>query len=121
MLKRQPLLSSCLLVGGAIALFFWTRPEAISSPTPPAPPAYGSCPPSRDGIGKTFMGLGKGDEAIATLERARDELRTRKQAGLTGPAAVTLIGVEHAADDSRRRPREICHPAPPAEVRGGVA
>ncbi|MEN9816011.1 MAG: hypothetical protein RLZZ412_1993, partial [Verrucomicrobiota bacterium] len=45
MLKRHPLLSSCLLVGGAIALFFWTRPEAVSSPTPtpPAPPVYGSC------------------------------------------------------------------------------
>ena len=49
MLKRHPLLSSVLLVGGALALFFWTRPEAVSSPTPPAPPVYGSCPPSRDG------------------------------------------------------------------------
>ena len=36
MLKRYPLLSSCFLVGGAVALFFWTRPEAVSAPTPPA-------------------------------------------------------------------------------------
>jgi hypothetical protein len=77
MLKRQPLLSSCLLVGGAIALFFWTRPVAVSSPTPPAPPAYGSCPPSRDGIGKTFMGREishvMGHPGIGWLERTDRE------------------------------------------------
>ena len=77
MLKRQPLLSSVLLVGGAVALFFWTRPEAVSSPTPPAPPVYGSCPPSRDGIGKTFMGREishvMGHPGIGWLERTERE------------------------------------------------
>lgn len=77
MLKRHPLLSSCLLLGGAIALFFWTRPAAVSSPTPPAPPAYGSCPPSSDGIGKTFMGREisqvMGHPGIGWLERTDRE------------------------------------------------
>jgi FkbM family methyltransferase len=77
MLKRHPLLSSCLLVGGAIGLFLWTRPEAVSSPTPPSPPVYGSCPPSRDGIGKTFMGREisqvMGHPGIGWLERTARE------------------------------------------------
>ena len=76
MLKRQPLLSSCLLVGGAIALFFWTRPSVASSPVTP-PPVYGSCPPSADGIGKTFMGREishvMGHPGIGWLERTSRE------------------------------------------------
>jgi FkbM family methyltransferase len=77
MLKRHPLLSSCLLVGGAIALFFWSRPTAASAPIVPPPPAYGSCPPSADGIGKTFMGREisqvMGHPGIGWLERTTRE------------------------------------------------
>jgi FkbM family methyltransferase len=77
MLKRQPLLSSFLLVGGAVALFFWTRPSVASSPVTPPPPVYGSCPPSADGIGKTFMGREishvMGHPGIGWLERTSRE------------------------------------------------
>ncbi len=77
MLKRQPLLSSVLLVGGAIALFFWTRPTANSAPNVPPPPVYGRCPPSADGIGKTFMGREishvMGHPGIGWLERTTRE------------------------------------------------
>jgi FkbM family methyltransferase len=77
MLKRHPLLSSCLLVGGAIGLFFWSRPTAASAPIVPPPPAYESCPPSADGIGKTFMGREisqvMGHPGIGWLERTTRE------------------------------------------------
>lgn len=77
MLKRQPLLSSVLLVGGAIALFLWTRPAAISSPIAPTAPAYVSCTPSPDGIGKVWMGreISKvmGHPGIGWLERTDRE------------------------------------------------
>lgn len=77
MLKRHPLLSSVLLVGGAVALFLWTRPAAVSSPAPAAPPAYGRCPPSPDGIGKTYLGREisqvMGHPGIGWLERTQRE------------------------------------------------
>jgi FkbM family methyltransferase len=77
MLRRRPLLSSVLLVGGAIALFFWTRPTAVSSTGAPPLPVYGSCPPSADGIGKTFMGREishvMGHPGIGWLERTTRE------------------------------------------------
>ena len=60
-----------------MALFFWTRPAAVSAPVTPPPPVYGSCPPSRDGIGKTFMGREishvMGHPGIGWLERSERE------------------------------------------------
>jgi precorrin-6B methylase 2 len=77
MLKRQPLLSSVLLVGGAIALFFWTRPEAVSSPVTPPVARYESRAASPDGIGKVWMGreISKvmGHPGIGWLERTDRE------------------------------------------------
>jgi precorrin-6B methylase 2 len=77
MLKRQPLLSSVLLVGGAIALFLWTRPAAISSPIAPTATVYVSRTPSSDGIGKVWMGreISKvmGHPGIGWLERTDRE------------------------------------------------
>jgi precorrin-6B methylase 2 len=77
MLKRQSLLSSVLLVGGAIALFFWTRPEAISSPVAPPVARYESRAASPDGIGKVWMGreISKvmGHPGIGWLERTDRE------------------------------------------------
>lgn len=91
MLKRQPLLSSFLLVGGAIALFFWTRPEAISSPTLLALPAYGNCAPSPDGIGKTFMGREisqvMGHPGMGWLER------TEREKEEAPSKAIALLGL----------------------------
>ena len=76
MLKRQPLLSSVLLVGGAIALFFWTRPVAVSSPILPSR-AYETRAASPDGIGKVWMGreISKvmGHPGIGWLERTDRE------------------------------------------------
>jgi SAM-dependent methyltransferase len=77
MLKRQPLLSSVLLVGGAIVLFFWTRPVAVSSPVPPPVARYESRAASPDGIGKVWMGreISKvmGHPGIGWLERTDRE------------------------------------------------
>ena len=91
MLKRYPLLSSALLFGGAIVLFFWTRPTAVSAPTPPVPPVYGSCPPSRDGIGKTFMGREisqvMGHPGIGWLER------TEREKEEAPSKAIALLGL----------------------------
>lgn len=91
MLKRYPLLSSVLLFGGAIVLFFWTRPTAVSAPTPPVPPVYGSCPPSRDGIGKTFMGREisqvMGHPGIGWLER------TEREKEEAPSKAIALLGL----------------------------
>ena len=76
MLKRQPLLSSVLLVGGAIALFFWTRPAAVSSPILPSR-AYETRAASPDGIGKVWMGREishvMGHPGIGWLERTDRE------------------------------------------------
>lgn len=91
MLKRYPLLSSVLLFGGAIVLFFWTRPTAVSAPTPPVSPVYGSCPPSRDGIGKTFMGREisqvMGHPGIGWLER------TEREKEEAPSKAIALLGL----------------------------
>ncbi len=91
MLKRYPLLSSVRLFGGAIVLFFWTRPTAVSAPTPPVPPVYGSCPPSRDGIGKTFMGREisqvMGHPGIGWLER------TEREKEEAPSKAIALLGL----------------------------
>ena len=91
MLKRYPLLSSVLLFGGAIVLFFWTRPTAVSAPTPPVPPVYGSCPPSRDGIGKTFMcreiSQVMGHPGIGWLER------TEREKEEAPSKAIALLGL----------------------------
>ena len=75
MLKRHPLLSSVLLLGGALGLFLWSRPVSAA----PAGEAarYESCPPSSDGIGKVWMGreISKvmGHPGIGWLERTDRE------------------------------------------------
>ena len=79
MLKRHPVASSVVLLSGALALFFWTRPAPVTASAPaPAPVAtYGRCPPSADGIGKTFMGREishvMGHPGIGWLERTERE------------------------------------------------
>ncbi len=77
--QNRPWLSSALFILGALALFLWVRPAAVSTPaaSPPVTPAYGTCPPSRDGIGKTFMGREisqvMGHPGIGWLERTDRE------------------------------------------------
>jgi SAM-dependent methyltransferase len=75
MLKRHPLLSSVLLLGGAVGLFVWSRPVSAASGTLPA--KYETCPPSADGIGKVWMGreISKvmGHPGIGWLERTDRE------------------------------------------------
>ena len=75
MLKRHPLLSSVLLLGGAVGLFFWSRPVAAAPAATPA--KYESCPASPDGIGKVWMGreISKvmGHPGIGWLERTDRE------------------------------------------------
>jgi hypothetical protein len=75
MLKRYPFLSSVLLVGGAVALFFFTRP--VSAAPTAAPVKYEACTPSRDGIGKVWMGREishvMGHPGIGWLERTDRE------------------------------------------------
>ena len=75
MLKRHPLLSSVLLLGGAVGLFVWSRPVSAASVSPPA--KYETCPPSADGIGKVWMGreISKvmGHPGIGWLERTDRE------------------------------------------------
>lgn len=75
MLKRYPVLSSVLLVGGAVALFFFTRPVAAAPAASPA--KYETCTPSRDGIGKVWMGREishvMGHPGIGWLERTDRE------------------------------------------------
>jgi SAM-dependent methyltransferase len=75
MLKRHPLLSSVLLLGGALVLFFWSRPVAAAPGATPV--RYESCAPSADGIGKVWMGreISKvmGHPGIGWLERTERE------------------------------------------------
>lgn len=75
MLKRHPVLSSVLLLGGAIGLFLWSRPAAAASAV--VPPQYEACAPSPDGIGKVWMGreISKvmGHPGIGWLERSDRE------------------------------------------------
>jgi len=75
MLKRHPVLSSVLLLGGAVALFVWSRPVAASPVAPPA--KYETCAASSDGIGKVWMGREiaqvMGHPGIGWLERTDRE------------------------------------------------
>ncbi len=75
MLKRHPVLSSVLLLGGAVALFVWSRPVAASPVVPPA--NYEACAASSDGIGKVWMGREiaqvMGHPGIGWLERTDRE------------------------------------------------
>ena len=79
MLKRYPVLSSVLLLGGAVGLFVWSRPVAAVAPAvaAAAPAKYDSCAPSRDGIGKVWMGREishvMGHPGIGWLERTERE------------------------------------------------
>jgi SAM-dependent methyltransferase len=79
MLKRYPLLSSVLLLGGTVALFCFTRPvDAAPAASPVASPAkYETRAPSRDGIGKVWMGREishvMGHPGIGWLERTERE------------------------------------------------
>lgn len=99
MLKRHPVVSSLVLLSGALALFFWTRPApvAASAPAPGPAAAYGRCPPSPDGIGKTFMGREisqvMGHPGIGWLERTdREKEEAPSQAiALLGLAPATVL------------------------------
>lgn len=75
MLKRYPVLSSVLLLGGAVGLFVWSRPVAAAPVAAPA--KYDTCAPSRDGIGKVWMGREishvMGHPGIGWLERTERE------------------------------------------------
>jgi FkbM family methyltransferase len=75
MLKRHPVLSSVLLLGGAVGLFVWSRPVAAAPVAAPA--KYDTCAPSRDGIGKVWMGREishvMGHPGIGWLERTERE------------------------------------------------
>ena len=75
MLKRHPVLSSVLLLGGAVALFVLSRPVAASPVVPPA--NYEACAASSDGIGKVWMGREiaqvMGHPGIGWLERTDRE------------------------------------------------
>lgn len=75
MLKRYPVLSSVLLLGGAVGLFVWSRPVAAAPVAGPA--KYDTCAPSRDGIGKVWMGREishvMGHPGIGWLERTERE------------------------------------------------
>ncbi|MFM7742986.1 MAG: methyltransferase domain-containing protein, partial [Verrucomicrobiota bacterium] len=77
MLQRHPVASSVLLLSGSLALFFWTRPAPVAASAPAAVATYGRCPPSADGIGKTFMGREisqvMGHPGIGWLERTERE------------------------------------------------
>jgi FkbM family methyltransferase len=75
MLKRHPVLSSVLLLGGAVGLFFWSRPVVAAPVAVPA--KYATCAASPDGIGKVWMGreISKvmGHPGIGWLERTDRE------------------------------------------------
>lgn len=101
-MKRHPVLSSILLLGLAVGLFFWTQP-AVSQPsaatpaavTPPLPvsaePQYGTCVASADGIGKTYQGREiaqvMGHPGIGWLERTE---REKEEAPSKAIAALKL-------------------------------
>lgn len=87
MFRRHPALTATLLLLATVALYLWSKPSAAASapavsatpvaiPARPAPviaPAYGTCAPSPDGIGKTWMGREisqvMGHPGIGWLER----------------------------------------------------
>lgn len=75
MLKRYPVLSSVILLGGAVGLFFWSRP--VSAAPVAAPAKYETRSASPDGIGKVWMGREisqvMGHPGIGWLERTDRE------------------------------------------------
>ena len=75
MLKRYPVLSSVLLLGGAIGLYFWSRP--VSAAPVAVPAKYETRAASPDGIGQVWMGreISKvmGHPGIGWLERTDRE------------------------------------------------
>jgi SAM-dependent methyltransferase len=84
MFRRHPALTAVLLLVATVGLYLWTKTSAVASDvaTPsavPAPvaPSYGTCPPSADGIGKTWMGREiaqvMGHPGIGWLERDNRE------------------------------------------------
>jgi SAM-dependent methyltransferase len=83
MFRRHPALTALVLLLATVGLYLWSKPAAVaSSPIAPAtpaavPPAYGQCPPSPDGIGKTWMGREisqvMGHPGIGWLERDNRE------------------------------------------------
>jgi SAM-dependent methyltransferase len=88
MFRRHPALTAVLLLLATIGLYLWSKPAAVASspaasvpaPAKPAPvvaPAYGTCPRSPDGIGKTWMGREisqvMGHPGIGWLERDNRE------------------------------------------------
>jgi len=91
MFRRHPALTAIVLLLATVALYLWSKPAAVASsaaaPANPASvpvpstvavaPAYGRCPPSPDGIGKTWMGREisqvMGHPGIGWLERDNRE------------------------------------------------
>ena len=84
MFRRHPALTAFLLLLVTVVLYLWTKPAAAASaagssaaPAKVAPPDYGSCPPSPDGIGRTWMGREiaqvMGHPGIGWLERDNRE------------------------------------------------
>ena len=75
MLKRYPVLSSVLFLGGAFGLFFWSRP--VSAAPVAVPAKYQTRSASPDGIGKVWMGREisqvMGHPGIGWLERTDRE------------------------------------------------
>jgi SAM-dependent methyltransferase len=69
------MLSSVLLLGGAVGLFFWSRPVGAAPAATPA--KYETCAASADGIGKVWMGREishvMGHPGIGWLERTERE------------------------------------------------
>lgn len=110
MMKRHPVLSSIVLLGFAVGLFFWTRPApsqasaaAASAATPTSPvaavPHYGTCKASSDGIGKTYHGREishvMGHPGIGWLERTE---REKEEAPSKAIAALKLAPDAVVAD-----------------------
>jgi SAM-dependent methyltransferase len=87
MFRRHPALTASLLFLATVGLYLWSKPTSVTASAPttagpaaapvPTPPAYGSCPPSPDGIGKTWMGREishvMGHPGIGWLERDERE------------------------------------------------
>lgn len=86
MFRRHPALTAVLLLLATVGLYFWSKPSAVASapaapaaaaPVPVVAPAYGTCPRSPDGIGKTWMGREisqvMGHPGIGWLERDNRE------------------------------------------------
>jgi SAM-dependent methyltransferase len=109
-MKRHPVLSSIVLLGFAVGLFFWTRPApsqasaaAASAATPTGPvsavPQYGTCKASSDGIGKTYHGREishvMGHPGIGWLERTE---REKEEAPSKAIAALKLAPDAVVAD-----------------------